>query len=533
MGYIVQVLSDKEFDQLPYKRARTSLGCADPEKNMAFVRETGVKELDMATLQHEVDELAAKVSPHEEDGIRYKSGGSLGRILAPVLGGLVTVLSGGTLAPLGVAIGSAGSVGTSQYSKAKKPEKYGQPGQIGDILGSALTGGAGAYGAGQLGLGGVAGGTQAAPGFLSKAAGITKGALLGTPAAIGGPATTSFGVPVGSTFTPPTSGLLGTGGAIGGAGTKASQAAGAKWAAPTITKGFPSPIAPASSFVPSTVPGPQGGNILGQTQGKTPTALPALTGPPGVSPAVAPGIAPVIPGVSPAAKPFSFQDLITGPNIMGAASLLGGAGLGTPEFKMPDTVEQLRAKIMEGQGLSPLGQQAQSELANILGSQPSQINAPAGDEYYAATNRQIDLQYDNAKASLDAAYNNAGMLNSGEHLGEVRKLEEARANAKSAFVVSENQRRFEYGSSQKYNAIQSALGVDRNVMDDLVGLTGLDVTTAAIIYGANAADITAIREALGTLGSELLLRGQGVQGSQQAKINPAENVLNLLGVGGG
>jgi hypothetical protein len=76
--YTIKILDSKDYDKLPYKKAKTSLGCADAEKGIAFVRKTGNKEWDMATLSHEVDELVAKVSPHEEDGIRYKdSGGSV------------------------------------------------------------------------------------------------------------------------------------------------------------------------------------------------------------------------------------------------------------------------------------------------------------------------------------------------------------------------------------------------------------------------------------------------------------------------
>ena len=73
--YTIKLLSNEEFDKLPYKHVKTSLGLADPKAGKAFVRATGVKDWDMATISHEVDELVAKVSPHEEDGIRYKGGG--------------------------------------------------------------------------------------------------------------------------------------------------------------------------------------------------------------------------------------------------------------------------------------------------------------------------------------------------------------------------------------------------------------------------------------------------------------------------
>jgi len=180
MGYEIRIVSNEEFDTLPYKGAKNSLGLADAENGIAYVRETGVRDLDQATIDHEFDELIAKISPHEEDGIRYKSGGSLGSILAPIAGAAITILSGGSLTPLGVAVGGLGTAGTSQYSKAQKPEKYGQPGQFGDIALSALKGGASAYLGGKAGLGfkeGVTAAGQQGAGLGGKLVGGLKGAI--------------------------------------------------------------------------------------------------------------------------------------------------------------------------------------------------------------------------------------------------------------------------------------------------------------------------------------------------------------------
>ena len=47
---------------------------ADAKTGKAYVRRTGVTALDRNTIEHEFDELLQTVSPHEEDGIRYKSG---------------------------------------------------------------------------------------------------------------------------------------------------------------------------------------------------------------------------------------------------------------------------------------------------------------------------------------------------------------------------------------------------------------------------------------------------------------------------
>ena len=70
--YTIKLLSNEEYDSLPYRRAKNSLGCADPKTKIAYVRKTGIDLLDLGTIYHEIDELVAKISPHEIDGIRYK-----------------------------------------------------------------------------------------------------------------------------------------------------------------------------------------------------------------------------------------------------------------------------------------------------------------------------------------------------------------------------------------------------------------------------------------------------------------------------
>jgi len=50
-------------------------------------------------------------------------------------------------------------------------------------------------------------------------------------------------------------------------------------------------------------------------------------------------------------------------------------------------------------------------------------------------------------------------------------------------------------------------------MNDLLGLTNLDVSIAAAKYGADAADVAALRQILGTAGGTMLssgLKGLGV-----------------------
>ncbi len=86
--YTLHYLNDKEFDNLPYAKAKTALGCADEKTGNAYVRRTGIRPIDEFVTEHEIAELIAKVSPHEEDGIRYKEGaGNLGQQLINAITG--------------------------------------------------------------------------------------------------------------------------------------------------------------------------------------------------------------------------------------------------------------------------------------------------------------------------------------------------------------------------------------------------------------------------------------------------------------
>ena len=208
--------------------------------------------------------------------------------------------------------------------------------------------------------------------------------------------------------------------------------------------------------------------------------------------------------------------------ILGAGSLLASMAPKTPQFQMPSSVAELQSKLMSGQALSPLGQQARTELSRIMTATPTELFPTATDEYYNAALRRTRESYAEAGKQLDAAYNVAGVYGSGEHLAEKAKLQENLARTESALAAETEQRRFELAKTQQYQALQDSLGVDKDTMDDLVGLTGLSVQTAAIMYGAQTADVQAIREALGTLGVEMILKGQGITKQGGVTINLAK-----------
>jgi len=84
--YQVKVLSDQEFEALPYPDMETSLGVADPKTNTAYVRYTGVGDIDKYLINHELEHLieghGGEHSEHYRNGVYYKGfGDALANIL--------------------------------------------------------------------------------------------------------------------------------------------------------------------------------------------------------------------------------------------------------------------------------------------------------------------------------------------------------------------------------------------------------------------------------------------------------------------
>jgi hypothetical protein len=119
--FTVKVLPSDEFDKLPFKRIQDNpsavFGAADQKNRIAYVRDTGFNDFTKANIGHELDELMAQTSPHEEDGIRYKDfsqsfGNFLGNI--PVIGKGASALgrfAGSGIDKLGSLTGNAFNIG--------------------------------------------------------------------------------------------------------------------------------------------------------------------------------------------------------------------------------------------------------------------------------------------------------------------------------------------------------------------------------------------------------------------------------------
>ena len=481
--FTIQVLDDKNYEALHEvisdvgaEDLKNSLGFAIKDRGEAYVRKTGVAELDESTMQHELQELLAKNSEHEdENNIRWKKGGAL-RTILPIAAAFVPAI--------GPFLSAGLNVGLNQAAQARHPEELGKP-----SIGSALMQGVAGYAGGKAAGGAVAGAKA------GMQAGKSLGGILGST--VQGAGTGTFTTTAGKNIS-----LLGGQGLLGG----------------SAPLGLVSP----TSAVNMGIVKPNTANLLGSPSGLVGPATEAQAAKGAASLAQVP-VSPVSGGVAGAGTPSLMEgvgkSLIKPETILGAGSLMASQAPKTPQFEMPSQVADIQAKLMQGEALSPLGQQARSELSKIMASKPSELYPTANDEFYNAALRRTRQSYATAEEQLDAAYNNAGMYGSGEHLAAKAKLKEELARTESGLAAETEQRRFELARTAQYTATQDALGVDKNVMDDLAGLTGLDVQTAAMIYGAKTADVQAIRENLGTLGVELLLRGQGVQKSGGLNIN--------------
>src|SRR3990167_9069360 len=124
--FTIQVLDDKNYEALHEvisdvraEDLKNSLGFAIKDKGEAYVRKTNVAELDEATMQHELQELLAKHSEHEDaDNIRWKKGGAL-RTFLPIAAAFIP--------GVGPVLSAALNVGLNQAAQARHPEQLGPP----------------------------------------------------------------------------------------------------------------------------------------------------------------------------------------------------------------------------------------------------------------------------------------------------------------------------------------------------------------------------------------------------------------------
>lgn len=558
----VQVMDDKDylamdevFPNIKKEDLQNSLGFADKEAGEAYVRRTAIKDIDDATIQHEIQEILAETSPHEKDGIRFgwfrKAFGFSSQpavnVAAPILASMIP----GVGPILSAVLAAATSAATQKLNTGQiNPLQVGLSGLGGGLIKGAMMPGITAAKAASSGIGGQLGsgllgftptatqaGTSGLIGSGGHLLGMGAGSLAPTgvnatiPGIGGAPGTVISKVPGAAANAMLPSGAPAMGAAGAGASLLGSALppALAKTASQSLPAAMPTNISWGGT--PATTTNILGGiGSLASTPATTPGAqAPATFANPGMANvmdvgSVTPANVAAKVGAA-AAKP----SLLNAQNILGAGSLLASqTAVKQPTFQMPESVEQIRSKLLSSEidpvtgqptqgGLTEVGKQARIELGNIMKSTPQELYAPGSDAYYQTTTKNLENEYARQKKALAQQWNaiDPNYQYNGEYQMQDDLLNKSYMEVRNNYVAQEEQRRFTLAVNQKYAAIQESLGVDKNVMDDLVGISGLDAQTAAMIYGAQVADVNALREALGTIGAELLVRGTTGTGIQK------------------
>lgn len=124
--YTIKILSPEDYDMLPYAMAKQSQGMSILATKTAYIKSTGVRDLDTMTIEHEFDELMQQHSPHEIDGIRYK----------PILAALFQLfaLAAGSAATEAVVTGAISKASGGSFKEGAKK------GAISGAVGGATAG---------------------------------------------------------------------------------------------------------------------------------------------------------------------------------------------------------------------------------------------------------------------------------------------------------------------------------------------------------------------------------------------------------
>jgi len=150
----VKILTDEEFDKLPYPEAKMSLGLADTKSGTAYVRYTQSHELNEYLINHELEHLLGEDRDeihHGGDGVYYKGFGNVfqglgqmfqgagqsigraaqgaGRSISGAAGSVMNMFKGGQTGspevPMKGATGNAGKMGPQPSTPLQSPMMQG------------------------------------------------------------------------------------------------------------------------------------------------------------------------------------------------------------------------------------------------------------------------------------------------------------------------------------------------------------------------------------------------------------------------
>jgi len=462
--YTVRILSEKEFDKLPYKHAKTSLGLADANTGVAFVRDTGYNDITKDTIAHELDELMAKVSPHEEDGIRYKNLASLGAGAgAGVLSSMVPFLR-----PF------QGALSAGAGALANKDNR----------LQGALQGFSG---------GGI--GTGLGGGVFDAFKGVSS------PGGTFGKALQSFvpGMERGLTQ------FAGTVPGFGGVGTGSPTGA--------LAKFFAGGTAPTTTTARlATQSGGQGGIMDAINAASADSATRA-----GISPATVNVGGGVGAGVDSALRDkatdgFNISESIK--EMLPGLALAGAGDLFAPQAQVPDTSGiQARLERMTQEGGEPLAKEAGlNELFRILGDPVGEPPAAAFGQGDIYADRQLTDDIEALRNEFKAVNPNANVDNNSAFLNKKQELIERSREQRTA---ARDELSFQFEREQlerKFQTMQVALNLDQAQMGQYVQLAQMEIDQLMLQYGIDAQTATNFKTLFADLG-RLTIQGNQQQGT--------------------
>ena len=103
MSYQITILSDEDFEKLPYEEASVSLGLADTKTNKAYVRHVANDDLQKYLVNHELEHLIGEDRDevhHGGNGVYYKGFGNVFSGMGQAIGGMGQSI-GGALGNIG------------------------------------------------------------------------------------------------------------------------------------------------------------------------------------------------------------------------------------------------------------------------------------------------------------------------------------------------------------------------------------------------------------------------------------------------
>lgn len=452
--YQVKVVTPKEFSRLAQSDRRyefvdeENLGFADPEKNVAYVRNTAWPELNKFLIEHEFDHLLNPENGADKDanGIYHKKvfKDLIAPIGLPILGGLIGgPLLGGGLASLGLGSTMSGILGAG--------------------LGSAAGGAAGR---------GIQGGKGVGRSALT--AGLTGAAVKSIPAV--------FNAFKGAPVSP----------GVAGASTSGSTAPGLPRAnlfnnigqeGSTLGSSLSSPVSKSSQAVMSQFTG-------------------------GVSPVKVPTTPPFVPPQQPAPAsgggfgPFNKKELgglALGAGISTIPSLLMGTPK-APDFNSLESIQALRNNA--GKPISDTAKLATQRLTERLGQTSPELDTNVESA--------IRRQYQQARAQQTAAFKafrpGADLATDSEFAQQMGNLDQREAEAVAGAYQNEKER----FAGQQSQDIATALGIDQQTLNTFTELAKLDIAQIMTQLGIDSQSASDFKKIFGQLGSITASKALGV-----------------------